>query len=352
MKTSEAIHAALIVFMLAISAGCAEKPSDEAVPDDDGTVEMSMRVGSAVSRAGDDMPDAEKIHTLRAVIFDGDGQVEYNGLLYDGDGVSEVAYKTFKVKENDHKTIYLLANCEDLPGLDQENPEGLMERIVDYDAVTLGLLQTAESLPMTSSYSFSVRNENFDCGTLYVACAAVKFTFTFINEMQGDQILGVSGITIRSVASTSWLYPHNVGSNWISGLLDKEVITVYDIPKSAVHEPFEADMSRVTAAPGEELSVGPFYITESKNIVESARNEQSYTLGLKIGSGDAGDDLIRDFEIGDGSNGLNSLFRSTHVDLKIRVKSLQDIDIQEGIYGIINPWEELEEENGTIRPVE
>ena len=60
---------------------------------------------------------------------------------------------------------------------------------------------------------------------------------------------------------------------------------------------------------------------------------------------------VWDVEIADSEGKLNSLFRGTHVDVEIIVKSLDVIEIIKGIYGMIVPWEELEPVDGTITEV-
>ena len=199
-------------------------------------------------------------------------------------------------------------------------------------------------MPMSSSYKFRVNEENKDCGTLYVAYAATKFTFTFENQM-ADGVLGISDIIINQVASTSYLYPQDVDSRWLNRLLNKEIVTSYAIPDVAVHSPFSLENTeRVVIEKGGTYTFPPVYVTESKN-VNALDNEQSYLLGLKIGRGeDAAADLIRDRQL----NPLSSLFRNTHVDVKIVVKKLDQIEVIQGIYGMINSWEEIDPVEGSI----
>ena len=297
-----------------------------------------------------ELPEAEKIHTLRVIIFDGNGRVEHNTLIYDDAavGVEEVADKTFEVTKNDRKTLFLLANAEELPGLDPTNPEGLQTRITEYDQVSLDWLQGCDALPMSSSYNFSVQDKNKDCGTLYVAYAATKFTFSFENRMPAGSSLGISGLTINQIASTSYLYPQ-ASDRWLTELLNGRIVTAYEIPATAVHAPFLwEDFERVVIPSGDTYAFPPIYLPESRNI-NDLDTEQSYTAGLKIGLGDdALNDHIRDVRLSDGSSELNSLFRGTHVKVKVVVKSLEQIDILIGIYGMIEPWTELDPVSGSI----
>ena len=346
MKTALTYMAAT-VFLLA-AAGCSENPGGGELSGD-GTVELSMDIAATRSGSGDEVPDKEKIYTLRVIIFGQDGDVEYNGLVYDStEGVSEVSSRTFKVRENESKTIFLLANVEDIDGFDLENADGLRDRIEGYGDISPEYLQSAESLPMSSSYSYTVRDVNVDCGTLYVAYAATKFTFSFENRMPAGSSLGISGLTINQIASTSYLYPQ-ASDRWLTELLNGRIVTAYEIPATAVHAPFLwEDFERVVIPSGDTYAFPPIYLPESRNI-NDLDTEQSYTAGLKIGLGDdALNDHIRDVRLSDGSSELNSLFRGTHVKVKVVVKSLEQIDILIGIYGMIEPWTELDPVSGSI----
>ena len=343
-----------LLFCLGMICGCSPY-QDGDMSGTSGYAELSMDIaavkggGAAGTRAAG---DAEKISTLRAVIFHPDGSVEHNELIYDNPSapLPEVRNKTFRVSRYEAKTIYLIANAEDLPGLDLENPDGLKDRIDAYEGITPDFLQDAGAIPMSSSYTFNVRNQNVDCGTLYVAFSAVKFTFTFRNEMEDGTSFGVSGLTLYSMASSSYLYPHGTGSNWISDLLAGRTVTAYDIPESAVHNPFELEIpSRLVVDHLESVTLPPLYLPESRNIAEG---EQTYTLSLRMGpggdAGDDGNDRIRDFRLTGDDGPLNSLFRCTHVNVDIIVKSMQQIEVVEGIYGMIEPWTELDPVDGSI----
>lgn len=337
--------------ILLLLAGC--KIEDDAPQTSSDKVNLTLSVATTHKGApvlGEKLPEAEKIHTLRVVILDGNGMVEHNTLLYDNEttGVDEVADKTFEVTKNNSKTIYLLANAEQLPGLNLTETEGLVKRISEYDQVSLGYLRNAGSLPMSSSYSFNVQDKNKDCGTLYVAYAATKFTFTFENQMGAGMPLGISGLAINQIASTSYLYPHGA-DRWLNNLLDKTIISTYDIPAIATHAPFQLeDFERIVVENGQSYTFPPIYLTESKNI-NNIDQKQSYSASLKIGIGEDGAaDHIRDVQLTDGTTPLNSLFRSTHVDVKIIVKKLEQIEIIIGIYGMIEPWKELDPVFGSI----
>ena len=348
-----------LILCLALAAGCGTLQTEG--PECADSVEMAMDFSVRLSSAYADgeTPEKEMMSTLRVIIFRQDGSVEHNELVYDDSEhpVEEIADKTFRVINGESKTIYLLANAETLPDpssedgfLDLTTPEGLKDRIEAYDGITPEYLQEAQALPMSSSYTYNVRNQNVDCSTLYVVPAAVKFTFTFTNEME-EGSFGVSSLTLNSFASTSWLYPQDAGTRWLSDLLAGKIVTSYSVPSSAEHQTFAYVPAQwVVVENGKSVTLPPLYLTESMNLVGGV---QTYTMSILMGPGSesSDDDRIRDVEIADSEGKLNSLFRGTHVDVEIIVKSLDVIEIIKGIYGMIVPWEELEPVDGTITEV-
>ena len=83
--------------ILLLLAGCKTADDTPQVSSDKVNLTLSVATtlsGNAKSRA--DLPEAEKIHTLRVIIFDENG-VEHNELVYDNavTGVEELSRKTF-----------------------------------------------------------------------------------------------------------------------------------------------------------------------------------------------------------------------------------------------------------------
>lgn len=354
MMTLKTISGFIAGGLCCLTAACGCNVMQDDGAGTSGYVDLSMDIAAVKSVSKSDIRaagDAEKMSTLRAVIFRQDGSVEHNELIYDDPEapLEEVRNKTFRVRANEAKTIYLLANAENLPDLDLENPDGLKARIDACDGVSSDYLREADAIPMTSSYTFNVRNQNVDCGTLYVAFAAVKFTFTFKNEMEDGNSFGVSGMTLYSIASTSYLYPHGTGQRWLSDLLAGKTVTAYDVPETAQHVPFDMEItSRLVVDYLESITLPPVYLPESRNIAEGS---QTYTLSILMGPGDDPDgdgDRIRDAVLTGDDGPLNSLFRGTHVNVDIIVKSMEQVDIVYGIYGMIEPWTELDPVDGSI----
>lgn len=340
--------------ILLLWTGCNTKDDVGDVSSD--KVELTMKVAanfSTGSRTGTDLPEKEKIKTLRVIIIDGKGNVEHNVLIKPESAVEQISNKTFQVAKNDKKKIYLLANVEELTGLEPTINDDLENRIRNNVGITPDYLKNTEYLPMSSCYEFMVGEKNKDCGTLYIAYAATKFTFTFKNKMPDYKKLGISGLTVSQIADKSYLYPivnNSEGEEdkfWLEKLVNGEIIRLYEIPDNAVHIPYNIEIeSRVVIENGKEYSFLPIYLPESKYLIDG---KQTYSLNINMGSGDdESDDHIRDLQIDGGSQPLNSLFRNTHVDVSIVVKNLDEIEILHGIYGMINPWEEHDDVSGSI----
>ncbi len=202
-------------------------------------------------------------------------------------------------------------------------------------------------LPMSSVYTYQMDSENksFDA---YVVYAAVKFSFSFENRMKKP--IRLSAVHIDQTADYSYLLPKNAGTDWISQLGSSDnVITKYDIPDNASHARYSCALpEKQVIAGGGNYSLPPIYVPESKNVNEQT-GKQGYSVAFALGVGAAGEDEpLRPFELTAGGVPLMSLFRSTHVKVDVIVHSLEDIQIIQGLYAMINPWLELEPVGGTI----
>ncbi len=340
--------------ILLLWTGCDTKDDVSDMSSDKIRLTMNVAANFSVStRTETALPEKEKIKTLRVIIIDGEGKVEYNDLIEQESGVEQISNRTFQVSKNNNKKIYLLANVEGLSDLDPANNDGLEERIKQNISITSEYLSKTEYLPMSSCYEFRVEDENKDCGTLYVAYATTKFTFTIKNEMPDSKKLGVSGLTINQIADKSYLYPivkNTEGKEdkfWLEKLENGEIIRSYEIPDMAEHAPYDTGIEeRIVIENGHEYSFPAVYVPESKYIVDG---KQSYSLSINLGSGnDETNDRIRDLQISSNNKPLNSLFRNTHVNITIVVKNLNEIEIIHGIYGMINPWEDNDPVSGSI----
>lgn len=354
------IHIAYLCLTFFLLASCNKQ--EDAVPQDEGMVTLSISAAMA-SRAGNDdnATFEELMHTLRIIIFDQDGAVEHNQLYTFDTGLWESEYHYFLVKANEGKTIYLLANCEDI--LKDEEIS-----ITNLDAIEL----TTEDgwfsgqpknedflLPATAKYTISVGKESKDLGTLYLAHAANKISFEFTNET-GEEIT-ISEWRLTPIAQNSYLIPHITDENektpeedrWYSKVWaqyknedlsgDDEGVTNYDIPTDADQDTFNEELEKgIKIAAGESATLysatEPFYLHESKADSDPTTGQQQYTVSCVI------NDRVYDAVLPN----LPSLFRGTYVKIKAIINALNEDEPYEGIYAEIVEWEEYDPVTGEI----
>ena len=352
MKT-RLIHLIYAGLLLFLAIGC-RNGNDEPVPAE-GKVKLTLNVSPrSGSRAPGDIPEKEKIHTLRIIILSeskGSEEVEYNELLTFTDGVTEITNRTFEVNPSSFKTVYFLANVEDY-GWDLTKAEDL-NRINGY-TLTQEQIAEAKYLPMSSVYSYEMETENKEFNA-YVAYAATKFTFTFENKMNKD--VPLLGLSIISIADKCYLLPQGAPNDWLTTLGNKGTVTQYDMPEETVHEEYEypIEQSGLTIPANSDMQLPAFYLPESR-YTDPETGEQNYTLRLLFeGEDETGNtgNAPLDFTLGnsDGGDKLKSLFRSTHVNVHVVIKNLGEITIYYGLYGMIEDWGTQGPATGTIEEV-
>lgn len=204
----------------------------------------------------------ENIETLRIIILDGEGNVEYNN-LYDSlsDATGAGAYE-YRVRNNDTKTVILLAN-EGYYLLDEEGMEiaggtTSLSRYLDgfpvnshMDVDILKRLTVAlkHNSPDDKGLSFktpllisSVYTERIDATadnecverTYVMHRAAVKYTFRIINRSDFSHTL--EGIRINRIADREYVFPN---ATYVTNSLGHQVIERYSTPASAREQAYE-----------------------------------------------------------------------------------------------------------------
>ena len=348
--------------MLLCLAACQSEDERQSVTN--GKVLLSLNVetqrGNRALRANETLPAKELMHTLRVIILSGD-KVEHNELYTFEEATSEASHITFEVDPNQIKTVYLLANAEsDGLNLDLDSEEGLTARINDC-IVSQNYLEDADFLPMSSVYQYTVRDENAEFDA-YVAYASTKFTFSIVNEMKDNAAIRFSDLYIYQIADQCFLLPRLVDNQdmWMDMLQSKQTITDYLMPERTLHDRFHyAEGETRTIAYGETYQLPAIYLPESKNM-DPTTQLQNYSVSMGLAteksdgsvSDDSGSEPLRPFELVDSENEpLASLFRCTHVDVRVIVKSLTEIEIETGLYGMIHDWETDEPHEGTIEEV-
>lgn len=392
------IHIAYLCLTLFLLASCNKQ--EDAMPQDEGMVTLSISA-AMISRSGDsnETGDAnrtfdELMHTLRIIIFDEKGDKEDDRLIDFIEEEERGLFETpkpeyFIVKANEKKTIYLLANCESI--LQNEKIS-----IANLDAIELktedgwfsGQSQEEDFLlPATAKYTISVGEESKDLGTLYLAHAANKIQFEFINNT--GKTINLHSWTLSSLAPRSYLVPHVNKEKWFETLQAEEdnVIYDYNVPITTdehqeytyeYETPLEiptstaAESSEPTSTITPTDSETPIYLHESKFLdltTEDNKDDQKYTITFHIsgsnlpdsGTGGDGAGDSNDTETGESResepraytatlDNLPSLFRGTYVKVKVTINALVEGNDEEGIYAEIEDWKVLDEVKGELEP--
>lgn len=213
--------------------------AEEELPDggDRRTVWLSLHTGivGAPTRAGEDgTPDIERMHSLRVVLLDADGKVEYNDyiseksrpdLLGNNGLTGEFNYGEkyrFIRTTTGKKHIYFIANEESVINVNGGNTSltALLDgiKVGDSSQAAEGKLNTTYftpdnyenwNIPLSSYYEFEVGEE--DLGRriekdFWLVRAATKFEFRFENY-RGSAVQ-IEELKISSIANDMYLMAH------------------------------------------------------------------------------------------------------------------------------------------------
>lgn len=353
---------------LLLLASCSSDENDGQVLSG-ANVNLTLHVGvpgvETKSKDATDVPDQEKIERLRITVVDKEtNEVEYNQLCLFSR--PESSYD-ISVKKNGTKLVYLLGNTEnvlsDWGSITTWNANQVDDKTYDVSDIN------ADPLPFTSKYEIEVKEEDVskEC---YIAIAAVKFSFEFENKMaeskEGDDdgnngnddnnnTLTVSSVKISRLATESYLLPHpaNKWEDWIQAFEEDEnaIIKEYEVPSTTADgTELHQDMTLTLDAniePGSIYRVPPFYANESKydNLFPDDTG-QHYMLELVLN----GQTYYKSIANEDGDE-LTSLFRSTHVEIKVIVKSIAVGDENVIIWARKAPWIDGETVEGELGEV-
>lgn len=300
---------------------------DDRLPQPD-RVELSftVAVGSPATRGV--LTDAEKMNTLRVIVVSkATKTIEHNKLVYVGSAIEAYTTEKLWVKANDTKTIYLLANTEDVPGL---NAESITDVTALDNCVMTTPLTSNGYVPSTAVHQVEVGDSNKDLtdSPLYVVHANCKLTmnFTYTGDFT-DKGITISDWKLASTADKSYLMPHiNSPEDWMDVMFRdseagdesesdsnfKQWITDYNIPEGTVHHVFTAPEDwklQLTTKDKDKIAgpYGPYYLHESKYLTEEAN--QQYQFSFKVDGVKLSATLPH----------LKSLVRNTHVVLNVKI---------------------------------
>lgn len=342
------------MILAGMPAACGtESDSIAESPAGDGTVMLVVNTGViGPSRAGgsDAWPENELMKTLRIVILHADNTVEYNQAIDFGESPqAEYRKQLIKVRQNEKKTVYLIAN------------EGSIPNMADLDAFAKGAdgfkdcvdniefaLDGDSPLPMSAAYELEVSENPQEC-QFHLVRAATKFTFRFRNFR--DAPVKVGSISVSDIAGTTFLMPRKQEPTmafdegdgtqsqlfWVDWLKrvsdesqehpdDKELadrrgwIMDYDIPTTPAAiatqtAPQPIAIPACTTGTGAPLPgtarFPDFYLPESKHLKAPANGqygEQEYTMTLRFTDSDGKEQAFTE-----PFDNLKALFRNTNV---------------------------------------
>ncbi|MBO5182721.1 MAG: hypothetical protein J6B92_12695 [Paraprevotella sp.] len=346
--------------------------SADVPPEEEGTVMLVLNTevaGATRAAATGDIPEEEKMRTLRIVILHPDGTVEHNGHI-DFGAVAQTHYVQFiPVKPNEKKTVYLLANEESVSGLDNKELDAFTPGSNGFKAKVDDLAfvpgYTAGAIPMTSIYEVEIDEVIKEC-QFYLVHAATKFTFRFKNMRNGP--VTVNSITVSDIADRMYLMPHKQnltmdfeeadGSitplywiDWLQRVAEESQanpdnpvntqlteergwIMDYDIPGGATHKRVtrttnlqvpKATIIGQTITPGT-AEYPSFYLPESKKLEKpdnGAYSPQSYTMTINLK-----DNYNENKTFTLAFDNLKALFRNTHVVANVELSEKVTVTMQ------------------------
>lgn len=370
MKTSiiHSIVVCLAAFALPFMVACSSR--EESLPDNVAEAVLYLNIEPiGQTRANTtELPDNEKMHSVRVIVLHQDGTVEHNK-FYALDDAQEQRSILLKVTPNEKKKIYLFANEESVSTVEgvSGNDTSLSEffdsykegmRMNDFAIAVKDLYfapdySDGNPIPMSSMYEIDIPEKGVIEEIFYVVRVATKFTVNFFN-WRGEEVT-VENFSIESHADKNFLMAHvnsypdtqNPETNqpyptwidWLKAVSDASNedsdaatnrfgwLTDYRLPEQTTakvytHEGLKIGKPTVdienpdNSEPGVANVVPVFYLPESKNLKAGA-TEQEYILTIKI-AGRAEPFVCK-------LDKLKALFRNTHLVVNITMYNSNEI---------------------------
>lgn len=358
---------------------------------DDNSVYLVLHIGLATPTRASNLSN-ELMHTLRIVLLDENGDIEYNKRVEDlGNGVSEYGYHFISTKTG-KKKIYLIANegcvneinggTQSLTDLLNKLTNGNASTTLDNVYFTPSLHGTEQRIPISAYYEFEITEEELKASNSRQAkrdfdlvYAATKFEIRFENYLNTS--VTINNLSISSVADDMYLFAHfdegnnkttllktmpeaQGGGSWIEWLkeVSEETTATPDLPgneginnasgwltdyvlpanthkKLAITQSTGKTIEQINGNTPGTLSFTNLYTTESKYIPQGT--EQKYTLDVTLTSnGNNGNNQTKEFTSQVIPN-LRTLFRNTHAIITVSIRqNLQYLQID---YTVC-PWDE------------
>lgn len=358
---------------------------------DDNSVYLVLHIGLATPTRASNLSN-ELMHTLRIVLLDENGDIEYNKRVEDlgkedlGYGVSEYGYHIISTKTG-KKKIYLIANedCVNKVNGEQQSLTDLLDKLTNGNASTTldnvyftpVLHGTEQRIPISAYYEFEITEEELKASNSRQAkrdfdlvYAATKFEIRFENYLTTS--VTINDLRISSVADDMYLFAHFEGNNettllktmpaeqggrsWIEWL--KEVseettanpnlpdnedinnaygwLTDYVLPTNTQHKEISMATTNDPDATiqGKTESNTPGKLTLTRYTTESKYGDANQTYWLNIELSRENDIESTKFEPQEIPN-LRTLFRNTHAIVTVSIYGISDITLQV----MLRPWD-------------
>lgn len=378
MKTSiiHSIVVCLAAFALPFMVACSSQ--EESLPENVEEAVLCLNIEPiGQTRASTvELPDNEKMHSVRVVVLDKNMTIEHNK-YYGLEDAQDRKFITLKVKPNEKKMIYLFANEKSVSSVEGVTILGGGTELAaffnsykvgdsDFNVEVDKLYFTPDytkPIPMSSMYEIDFKEGREDY-QFYLVRVATKFTVNFFN-WRGEEVT-VENFSIESHADKNFLMAHvnsypdtqnpetnqkyptwidwlkavsdasNVDSDaatnrfgWLTDyeLPEQSTATIYTHGKVTVGKPTVDIDNPYNSKPGVASVVPVFYLPESKNLKAGA-TEQKYTLRINI-AGRAEPFVCK-------LDKLKALFRNTHLVVNITMYNSNEIVVDVIPYSEVN----------------
>lgn len=381
MKTSiiHSIVVCLAAFALPFMVACSSR--EESLPEEISEAILHLNVEPiGRTRAGTtaELPDKEKMRSVRIIVLHNDGKVEHNRNFSLENALAEKTI-LLKVTPNEKKKIFLFANEKSVSSVEGVTVEGENKTLTAFfNSYTEGMsgfedevnelyfapdYSVEEPIPMSSMYEIDFKEGREDY-KFYLVRVATKFTVNFFN-WRGEEVT-VENFSIESHADKNFLMAHvnsypdtqnpetnqkyptwidwlkavsdasNVDSDaatnrfgWLTDyeLPEQSTATIYTHGKVTVGKPTVDIDNPGNSKPGVASVVPVFYLPESKNLKAGA-TEQEYILTIKI-AGRAEPFVCK-------LDKLKALFRNTHLVVNITMYNSIEIVVDVIPYSEVN----------------
>lgn len=381
MKTSiiHSIVVCLAAFALPFMVACSSR--EESLPEEISEAILHLNVEPiGRTRAGTtaELPDKEKMRSVRIIVLHNDGKVEHNRHFSLENALAEKTI-LLKVTPNEKKKIFFFANEKSVSSVEGVTVEGENKTLTAFfNSYTEGMsgfedevnelyfapdYSVEEPIPMSSMYEIDFKEGREDY-KFYLVRVATKFTVNFFN-WRGEEVT-VENFSIESHADKNFLMAHvnsypdtqnpetnqkyptwidwlkavsdasNVDSDaatnrfgWLTDyeLPEQSTATIYTHGKVTVGKPTVDIDNPDNSKPGVASDVPVFYLPESKNLKAGA-TEQKYTLRINI-AGRAEPFVCK-------LDKLKALFRNTHLVVNITMYNSNEIVVDVIPYSEVN----------------